>query len=115
MIGSILKDVLNALEPLDIPIETGKFSDKACEKYIVITPIGDSFEVYADNLPKNEVQEARLSLFSKGNYQAMKNVITKTLMLNDFSITDRRYLGYEKETGYHHYVIDISKIYETDF
>ena len=32
----------------------------------------------------------------------------------EFTITDRRYIGYETETGYHHYVVDAQKNYELE-
>ena len=32
----------------------------------------------------------------------------------DFYITDRRYIGFETETGYHHYAIDVAQIYELE-
>ena len=28
------------------------------------------------------------------------------------TITDRRYIGHEDDTGYHHYAIDVAKNYE---
>jgi len=36
------------------------------------------------------------------------------LLQADFVITDRRYIGYEYDTGYHHYAIDVAKEYETE-
>jgi len=30
----------------------------------------------------------------------------------DFVITDRRYIGYEGSTGYHHWLVDVIKEYE---
>jgi len=49
------------------PIETGVFSDEAPSEYIVITPLVDTFELFGDNRPGYETQEARLSIFSKKN------------------------------------------------
>ncbi|MBS3902289.1 MAG: hypothetical protein KGZ54_09775, partial [Dethiobacter sp.] len=54
---------LNALLTGSIPVETGIFSGKAPDEYVVITPLLDIFEVHADDVPGLEVQEARLSLF----------------------------------------------------
>ena len=112
MEGSILKDIREVLEPLGLPIETGVFSKKAPDEYLVITPMSDVFDYYADNLPRADMQEARLSLFSKGNYLARKNGIVRRLLGADFTITDRRYLGYEEDTGFHHFAIDVLKEYE---
>lgn len=59
-------------------------------------------------------QEARLSLFTKGSYTKLKNALVRALLGADFYITDRRYIGYETETGYHHYAIDVAQIYELE-
>ena len=45
-------------------------------------------------------------------YSAMKQRTVKALLEADFTVTDRRYLGFDSETGYHHYVIDAAKYYE---
>lgn len=111
---SVLADIQTALSALDIPIETGVFTDAAPAKYIVVVPIVDTFDLHADNAPGIDVQEARLSLYAQGNYMADKNAIVKTLLGADFTITDRRYIGYETETGYHHYAVDVAKHYEME-
>lgn len=111
---SVLADIQTALAELDIPIETGVFSDAAPAKYIVVVPLSDSFDLHADNAPGYDVQEARLSLYAHGSYTQEKNAIVKALLANDFTITDRRYIGYETETGYHHYAVDVAKHYEME-
>lgn len=111
---SVLSDIQAALTPLGIPLETGVFKDKAPEKYIVIVPLVDTFGFHADNTPALDVQEARISLYAKSNYMKDKNRIVKTLLAQDFTITDRRYVGYETENGYHHYVVDVAKHYEME-
>ena len=111
---SVLSDIQTALSGLDIPIETGVFTDAAPAKYIVVVPIADTFDLHADNAPGIDVQEARLSLYAQGNYMEDKNAIVKTLLGADFTITDRRYIGYETETGYHHYAVDVAKHYEME-
>jgi len=111
---SVLADIQTALSDLDIPIETGVFSDVAPAKYIVVVPIADTFELHADNAPGCDVQEARLSLYAQGSYTKEKNAIVKALLAFDFTITERRYIGYETETGYHHYAVDVAKHYEME-
>lgn len=111
---SVLADIQTALSGLDIPFETGVFGDSAPAKYIVVVPLTDTFDLHADNAPGIEVLEARLSLFVQGSYTADKNAIVKTLLNHDFTITDRRYIGYETETGYHHYAVDVAKHYEME-
>ena len=112
--SSILADINTAVSALDIPIETGVFSEAAPDEYVVITPLADSYELHADNAPGFETQEARLSLFTKGSYTKLKNTLVRALLGADFYITDRRYIGHEDNTGYHHYAIDVAKLYELE-
>ncbi len=111
---SVLSEINSVVSTLDIPIETGVFSAAAPDEYVVITPLADSYELHADNAPGFETQEARLSLFSKGSYTKLKNTLVRALLGADFYITDRRYIGFETETGYHHYAIDVAKLYELE-
>ena len=107
---SVLSDINTALEPLGISLETGVFKDDAPEKYIVIVPMADSFALHSDNAPGCDIQEARISLYAKGSYTKEKNAVLGA----DFTITDRRYIGYETETGYFHYNVDVAKHYEME-
>lgn len=109
---SILRELNTILDALGVPVETGVFKGKAPDEYAVITPMRDTFEVFADNRPQYETQEARISLFSKNNYQQRKNQIVKALLDVDITMTDRRYIGHEDDTGYHHYAVDAAKEYE---
>ena len=111
---SILAELTALLDALDIPVETGVFKAKAPDTYVVITPLSDTFDGYADNRPHREIQEARLSLFSKQNYRACTGRIVKALLSADITITDRRYLGYEEESEYHHYAVDTAQHYELE-
>ena len=56
---SLLEDLQTTLAEMDIPVETGIFSDKAPEQYLVIIPLADTFDLHADNAPGVDVQEAR--------------------------------------------------------
>ena len=110
---SILTELNTLLTPI-LPVETGVFSGKAPDEYVVITPLADTYPVHADNRPQFETQEARLSLFSKGNYLKRKQQITKALLDADFTITARLYVGHEDDTGYHHWCADIAQNYELE-
>lgn len=110
---SLLSELNTLFSPL-LPVETGVFSDTPPDRYLVITPLVDMFGIYADDQPHNEVQEARLSLFDKGSYTVVKNQIIRTLLNADFTITDRRYIGHEDDTGYHNFAIDVAKYYELE-
>lgn len=80
----------------------------APDTYLVFTPLTDSFDIFADNTPGIEIEEARISLFTKTNYLALRDQITKAIISARLVITGRRYIGYEDDTGYHHYSIDVS-------
>ena len=111
---SVLEDIQNTISALDIPIETGVFSNKAPDRYIVVVPLADTFELMADNMPQIDVQEARLSIFCKGSYTSIKNQIVRLLLAQDFTVTARQYIGYETDTGYHHYCVDVAKYYKME-
>ena len=108
---SLLAEVKAIIENGKIPVETGVFSDAPPDTYAVLTPLADSFDLHADNKPSVDVQEVRLSLFCKENYLKIKNRLVKAILNADITITDRRYIGREDDTGYHHYAIDVAKSY----
>ena len=108
---SVLTELNSLLTGLNLPVETGVFSDKAPDEYAVITPLADLFEVYADNRPHFEVQEARVSLFSKGSYTKRTRQIVTALLGAELTITERKYIGHEDDIGYHNYAIDVAKEY----
>ena len=111
---SLLSELKTVIEAVGLPVETGVFADEPPEEYVVVTPLADTYELHADNLPEYEIQEARLSLFSRDNYLKRKKQLSKALLAADFSITDRRYIGHEDDTGYHHYAIDVAKLYRLE-
>ena len=108
---SLLSELNTLLSGCGVPVETGVFSDAAPDTYLVLTPLSDTFDLHADNRPGIDTQEVRLSLFTKGSYTKLKNRLVRTLFSADFYITDRRYIGFETDTGYHHYAIDVAKSY----
>ena len=108
---SLLSELNTIAESCGVPVETGVFSDAAPDTYLVLTPLSDSFDLHADNQPSIDVQEVRLSLFFKENYTKIKNRLVKAVLNADMTITDRRYIGFETDTGYHHYAIDVAKSY----
>ena len=111
---SLLADLKSIADQIGLPVETGVFTGVAPTEYLVLTPLTDTFDIHADNDPGVDVQEVRLSLYSQGNYIKDKNAFGKMLLGADFTITDRRYIGYETETGYHHYAVDVAKHYEME-
>ena len=111
---NILEELNTLITAISLPVETGVFSDLAPDEYAVITLLSDIFEVHADNRPGFDVQEARISLFSKNNYLEKKRQLTLALLDADFTVTERRYIGHEDDTGYHHYAIDVAKNYRLE-
>lgn len=110
----ILEELNALLSNLGIPVETGVYSDLAPDTYSVLTPLSDRFEIFGDNLPLIDVNEVRVSLFTKSNYLETKRQITQALLQADFTITDRLFVGFEKDTKYFHLAIDVAKHYEME-
>ncbi|WML29063.1 hypothetical protein RCG24_13715 [Neobacillus sp. OS1-32] len=111
---NILEELNNLVSAIPLPVETGVFSGLAPDEYIVITPMSDRLDFYADNQAHTVIEEARLSLFSKINYLGRKKQLTKALLAGGMTITDRQYIGFENDTKYHHYAIDVLKEYEME-
>lgn len=108
---SLLSELTEIAKRLKIPASTTVYSDKPPDEYLVFTPLYDSFEIHSDNKPEIDVQEVRISLFSKGNYNQTKSKIIRALISADITITARKYVGHEDDTGYNHYAIDVAKEY----
>ena len=104
---SLLSELKTVADTCAIPVETGVFSGVPPDLYLVITPMVDTFDS-----PGYDTQEARLSLFVKGSYTAIKDTLVRALLGADFCITDRRYIAHEDDTGFHHYAIDVAKLYQ---
>ena len=103
----MLEELNMIVESAGLPVETGVFSKAAPDEYVVITPISDHFALFSDDAPSMNIEEARLSLFSKRNYTQKKDLLVRILLTAGFTVSDRRYIGHEEETKYHHYSIDI--------
>ena len=110
---TFLEEIKNILEDsLAIPVETGSFSTApSYDIYAVITPLNDTFDVFCDNIPRVNIHEARISLFTKLNYTTTIERIVSLFLEADFTITERLYVDHEDDTGYHHFAIDVAKEY----
>ena len=111
---SLLSDLTAIAANAGIAVETGVFQDSAPEEYLALTPLSDTFDLFADNDPGIDVQEVRVSLFTIGSYTKRKNALIRDFLAADLTITDRRYLGYDTETGYHNYAMDVANYYEME-
>ena len=89
-----LSEIGEILTAIKIPWQTGAYTEPAPDQYVVLVPLSDTFDIMADNRPQFDVQAVRLSIFSKRNYNLIKN--------------------YDSETGYHQYVLDVEKHYEME-
>jgi len=107
----MLEELNLIVESAGLLVETGVFSTAVPDEYVVITPISEHFELFSDNAPGMNIEEARLSLFSKGNYGAKKRKLVRLLLSTGFLVSERRYIGLEEDTGYHHFAIDVAKEY----
>lgn len=79
------------------------------ERYIVATPLGDEYTFFADDTPQACIEEIRLSLFIRDNYLPARDELVRKLRAEDFTITHSGYVGFDPETGYHQYVVDVEK------
>jgi hypothetical protein len=108
---SLLAELTELLATVALSCETGVFSGIPPDEYVVLTPLTDEFAVFADNKPLIDVSEVRVSLFTKGNYLLRAAAIVSALFAADITVTERRYNGYETDSGYHNYSVDAAKSY----
>jgi len=108
---SILEELNTLISAIPLPVETGVFSGVPPDEYVVLTPMTDGFVLHADNRPQIDVNEIRISLFTKGNYNKRKRQIVEAVLAAEFTITDRRYIAHEDDTGFHHICVDGAKHY----
>jgi hypothetical protein len=106
-----MEELNTIITSLGIPVEAGGFSGKPPDEFIVITPLIDMFALYADGVPGADIQEARISLYTKGNPRQTRDRIIRTLLGAGITITDRAYIEFEQDTRLHHYQIDAAKHY----
>ena len=106
---SMLEELNAIVESAGLPVETAVFSGTAPDAYVVITPISEHFGLFSDDGPGMNIEEARLSLYSKKNYTQKKDLLVRMLLTAGFTVSDRQYIGHEADTGYHHYSIDLAQ------
>ena len=111
---SLLADLNSIAQKAGIPVETGLFSEPAPTEYLVLTPLTETFDLHADNVPGMDVQEVRISLFTTGSYTKWKNKLVRVLLAAGITITERRYIGHDDDSGYHNYAIDVAHYYEME-
>ena len=106
---ALLEQLTTIADKLELPFEVGLYTaTPAPDTYLVATPLTDMFDVFADNQPSVEIEEVRLALFTRGNYLDLRNLITRALLSAGLTIIGRSYVGFEADTGFHHYAIDVA-------
>lgn len=103
----LLERLTAIADTLGLSIEVGFYQTTPLpDTYLVATPLVDMLDVFADNQPGVQVEEVRLSVFTTGNYLLTRDALTDALLDAGLTVTARRYVGFEPDTGYHHYSID---------
>lgn len=106
---ALLEQVTGVADRLNLPIAVGLYTDSpAPATYLVATPLSDTFDVYGDDQPGVEVEEVRLAVFTTGNYLPVRDRLTAALLGAGLTLTARRYVGFEADSGYHHYAFDVA-------
>lgn len=103
----LLEQLTALCKKLNLPSATGAFNaSPAPEQFAVLTPIADVYDLHAANEPGVEVEHVRLSVYSKGNYLHLRDLISHALLQTGITVEARTYVGFEADTGFHHYAID---------
>ena len=105
---SILSELKQIALRLELPVQTGSFQKKPPDVFLVLTPMTETFPEHADNAPQFTQPEVRLSLYAKSSYTRLTDTLVRQLLQADFTVTNRQYIEYETDTGYHHYAIDVA-------
>lgn len=99
--------IITALSPLGISVTVMEHTPDGAERYCVIIPSSDGFECCGDDRPLAGTEDAELALYCKGNYLTFRNEVLKLLVEAGITVTGGRYLEYEEDTEYHHYIYGI--------
>lgn len=93
----------------NLPSATGVWANSpAPASYLVLTPIADVLDIYGDNAPSVEVEHARANLYTHTNYLKLRDRLTAAFLNAGITIEARVYVGFEADTGYHHYAFDLA-------
>lgn len=102
--------IITALVPLGISVDVTEHTPDGAERFCVIIPAADNFECCGDDRPLSGTETAELALYCKGNYLAFKDAVLKLLVDADITITNARYLEFEDDTNYHHYIFEVAVV-----
>ncbi|ETJ45585.1 hypothetical protein Q604_UNBC00432G0002, partial [human gut metagenome] len=92
---SLLETLNQIAQQLGLPSAVALYTKTpAPDTYLVITPLVDTLEVFADNTPGVQTEEARIAVFTRGNYLPLRDRLTTALLEAGLTITGRQYVGY---------------------
>ena len=112
---SLLAKLTTICQDLGLPVATTAYTKSpAPDTYAVLTPLDEVFRLYRDNKPGVDMEEVRLSLFCTTNYRALAKRITDACIDAGLTVTARRYVGHDDDTGYHHWTIDLAAFETTN-
>lgn len=111
---NILTELTEVFNGFDIPFQMGYFGDEPPDKYVVMLPTEDVFDVFSDNLPTIDRQRATLVICNKENPYELRDKIVNELLRRNFSILSRKYEGFGVDTGHHVMAVDIEGCYNYD-
>lgn len=105
----MLSELVSLLQDF-LPVQTSPYMCDMPDECVILTPLSDVLVHYCDNSPSYENQSVRISLFTKDNYLGIKDEIVSVLLENEFAISNMVYVGYEQDSKFHHYSIDVNKM-----
>ena len=107
MSETLLEILTRICGQLGLPVSVGNHAaTPAPDTFAVITPLAETFGLFAGDQPGAEVIEVRANIFTKTDYQPVAQALTAALLEAGVTITARRYIGYEDDTKYHHWAGD---------
>ncbi len=107
---SLNEQICTALAPLEISVTVSEHTPDGAERFCVIIPTSDNFECCGDDRPLSGTETAELALYCKGNYLAFKEAVLKLLVGTEITVTSARYLEFEDDTKYHHYIFEVAAV-----
>ena len=109
---SLLESITRIAGEHNLPCATGVWANSpAPASYLVLTPVADILEVYGDNAPGIEVEHVRANLYTHANYLQLRDRLTAAFLNAGITVEARVYVGFEADTGYHHYAFDLATHY----
>lgn len=114
---SLLTELKTLLDNSEIQFSTGYF-DTSCKNrlkdsndYIAVIP-QETTVIYGDDSPTDEVQNARIVIYTPGSWTELQLKLCRKLIRGGFYVTSMEYGGYDETDHRHAYNIDVAKIYK---